>query len=1040
MKIENFLPHRFVNIPAALVLLLTFGAGEAFAVKCTYTKPEPHEIELRRAIEDLDAATPVGIQCPGNTNDRKPTGWNGHSDPTFGSWGGFGGKGGSLNLPVLVAAIGLYRYPNQTMRYSPTNYPMTYHDWMVVFLAAQTRTPLSNVPGDPYYYAGLPAPSDAANLFYFQGTEEFSSLYSQSVVTSVVAVRYWAYRTGDGLLQKLTTKYLRAIWAIDALAAAPGPVWTYDMGTHPNGTPGRRPIANPVPSPSPPPARNVEFNPAAPRKKGGGYLYVGHFLALAGGRSTLGTWNGGERFALFDRAIGNTIAPTNSNEAAEQGNLLGTLETKWAGLGALDNVYGLDDATRGKLSDLVGSADKFAVTSAVDFVLPWLKDIRIASTYRILGWGGSETGGVTWRASCMEANKNHNTPNMYGVVYTSDDPNDANQTHALATFLFPWWDKDGAKSEGFCRLEAPPPGKTQPVMHASNGGGDNKHPPQEVLTNLPAAQPWFHVVLSQGAAAYLDRTAPASWPPPPAADAKAAGVMPPVATPPNTAFDGDTAWVFNDLPTGATASTYLDQWNWTDTTAPTSEALLVHQSNAVAGLHQHYFEGATDTMVVNAGETLYAYVYLDPANPPSEIMLQWSDAITGWNHRAFWGADRITSWGTLGTASRRYMGPLPKPPGEWLRLEVPAAQVDLEGRTVTGMAYTLFDGAATWDEAGKSTRPVQPTNLAVGGAATQSSTYIAAPPSGPAGLAIDGNPDGKWFANSMASTNYDYQAWWQLDLGASFPLDSINIWNRTDCCGSRLSNFYVFVSDQPFASNDLYSTYYQSGVSSYYFGATAGNLTTLGIARTGRYVRVQLAGTNYLSLAEVEVFGQYGSGPPTPTPTPTPLPQGDVVWVEDGPPPGASLFADNGDGWLWIGAGVSPGPYSGSFAHQSNVYGAMHQHYFMGATGTLSVGTGDKLVAYVYLDPQNPPSEIMLQWDEGGATWAHRAYWGANQLGFGIDGRPSRYYMGSLPAAGQWIRLEVPASLVGLEGRTVNGMAFTLYGGRATWDRAGKRP
>ena len=80
----------------------------------------------------------------------------------------------------------------------------------------------------------------------------------------------------------------------------------------------------------------------------------------------------------------------------------------------------------------------------------------------------------------------------------------------------------------------------------------------------------------------------------------------------------------------------------------------------------------------------------------------------------------------------------------------------------------------------------------------------------------------------------------------------------------------------------------------------------------------------------------------------------------------------------------------------------------------------------------------MLQWNDG--TWEHRAYWGANQIGFGVDGTNSRRYMGTLPAAGQWVRLEVAASLVGLEGRSLNGMAFTLYGGRATWDHAGKRP
>jgi hypothetical protein len=35
------------------------------------------------------------------------------------------------------------------------------------------------------------------------------------------------------------------------------------------------------------------------------------------------------------------------------------------------------------------------------------------------------------------------------------------------------------------------------------------------------------------------------------------------------------------------------------------------------------------------------------------------------------------------------------------------------------------------------------------------------------------------------------------------------------------------------------------------------------------------------------------------------------------------------------------------------------------------------------------------------------------------------------------VRLEVPAAFVGLEGRMVSGVAFTLYDGRATWDRTG---
>ena len=66
----------------------------------------------------------------------------------------------------------------------------------------------------------------------------------------------------------------------------------------------------------------------------------------------------------------------------------------------------------------------------------------------------------------------------------------------------------------------------------------------------------------------------------------------------------------------------------------------------------------------------------------------------------------------------------------------------------------------------------------------------------------------------------------------------------------------------------------------------------------------------------------------------------------------------------------------------------------------LKVGEGDTLFAYVYLDPLNPPKEIMLQWHTGGA-WSHRAYWGENVIAWGKDGTPERLRIGDLPATGQ---------------------------------------
>ncbi len=155
------------------------------------------------------------------------------------------------------------------------------------------------------------------------------------------------------------------------------------------------------------------------------------------------------------------------------------------------------------------------------------------------------------------------------------------------------------------------------------------------------------------------------------------------------------------------------------------------------------------------------------------------------------------------------------------------------------------------------------------------------------------------------------------------------------------------------------------------------------------------------------------------------------VWVEDALPAGAIAEA-NSDAWTWTG---DP-RYSGTLAHESSIQSGMHQHYFHGASQTLSVGTGDTLFTYVYLDPNNPPQTVMLQWNDG--SWEHRAYWGANFLAWGVDGTESRRPMGALPAAGQWVRLAVSAADVGLEGKVINGMAFTLHGGRAYFDRAGR--
>jgi hypothetical protein len=502
-----------------------------------------------------------------------------------------------------------------------------------------------------------------------------------------------------------------------------------------------------------------------------------------------------------------------------------------------------------------------------------------------------------------------------------------------------------------------------------------------------------------------------------------------------TGGSSDTVWVEDVIPTGGVPQADGgDSWNWVSSNPAPFSGNLASQSNLSSAEHQHYFTGATQTLSINTGDTLIAYVYLDPANTPSEIMLQWNDG--SWEHRAYWGTNSLP-WGNDGTVSRHYIGALPAA-GQWVRLQVPASAVGLEGATLNGMAFTLYGGRATWDHAGKG--PVQVVSndtvwvedaLPAGGFAQSDGgdgwTWVSANPT-----PYSGNLASQSNLSSVEHQHYFTGATQTLTVNtgdtliAYVYLDPVNTpseimlqWNN----GSWEHRAYWGGNSIGWGTDGTASRHYMGAL------PAAGQWVRLEVPASA----VGLEGSTLNGMAFTLYGGQAtwdhaGKG------APQNVVIQDNVWVEDALPGGASAQADGGDSWNWIGA--NPAPYSGSLASQSNVSGSEHQHYFFGASQTFSVNTGDTLIAYVYLDPANTPSEIMLQWNNG--SWEHRAYWGTNSIGWGTDGTISRHYMGALPAAGQWVRLQVPASVVGLEGATLNGMAFTLAGGRATWDHAGK--
>ena len=435
---------------------------------------------------------------------------------------------------------------------------------------------------------------------------------------------------------------------------------------------------------------------------------------------------------------------------------------------------------------------------------------------------------------------------------------------------------------------------------------------------------------------------------------------------------GDFVWIDDTLPAGATP---FGSWNWVSTDPPPYSGGLSHQSILASGFHQHYFTDAAEPLLVQTGDTLYAYVYLDPANPPRQVMLQWN-ANGSWEHRAYWGEDLINA-GTNGTDSRRYMGPLPVT-GQWVRLEVPASAVGLEGVAISGMAFSLYDGRANWDATGVTSTPPLPK------VSFSDATYSVSEADGAALITVN--------RTAGAST--------------SFTVD----YSTADGSAAAGADYTAINGTLIFADGEDSQTF---SVPILEDGLPEGNETVLLTLSGGNGANPGAVPEAMLTIVDND--------------------NNDVAWFDDDVPAGATPFGS----WNWVS--TDPPPYSGGLSHQSILASGFHQHYFTDAAEPLLVQTGDTLYAYVYLDPANPPRQVMLQWNANG-SWEHRAYWGEDLINAGTNGTDSRRYMGPLPVTGQWVRLEVPASAVGLEGVAISGMAFSLYDGRANWDAAGISP
>lgn len=113
--------------------------------------------------------------------------------------------------------------------------------------------------------------------------------------------------------------------------------------------------------------------------------------------------------------------------------------------------------------------------------------------------------------------------------------------------------------------------------------------------------------------------------------------------------------------------------------------------------------------------------------------------------------------------------------------------------------------------------------------------------------ACDGIIDGKWGFHTQNERN----PWWQIDLGESTPVDRIVLYNRCERgMADRNSQIMVLVSDD---AKDFRQVYQHDGT--VFYGHTDKKPLVVKLDDvTGRYLRLQLPGTSYFHLDEVQIY------------------------------------------------------------------------------------------------------------------------------------------------------------------------------------------
>ncbi len=170
-------------------------------------------------------------------------------------------------------------------------------------------------------------------------------------------------------------------------------------------------------------------------------------------------------------------------------------------------------------------------------------------------------------------------------------------------------------------------------------------------------------------------------------------------------------------------------------------------------------------------------------------------------------------------------------------------------------------------------------------------------------------------------------------------------------------------------------------------------------------------------------------------PNPPEPEEGQVIWFDDGFPADVNAEYSGGPATQLVSADQGP-VYSGKLALSRTSDNQISQDFFASG-GHFEIPNNGEFFVHCFLDPDNPPEAIMVQFHTSG--WNNRAVWGDQEkITFGKPNTTEKVHLGELPETGQWAKLSFQASKLGLKaGTEVTGFAFTQFGGTVNWDQLG---